>query len=46
VLRLTLLATPDIVEAVLGGRQPADLQLEDLMRPYSVLWAEQGSALL
>ena len=36
VLRLTLLA-PDIVEAILGGRQPADLQL----RRVPVLWAEQ-----
>jgi hypothetical protein len=31
VLRLTLL-TLDIVEAVVGGRQSADLQLEDLLR--------------
>ena len=45
VLRLTLLA-PDIVEAILGGRQPAGLQLEDLLRRFPVLWAEQRSALL
>ena len=45
VLRLTLLA-PDIVEGILGGRQPADLQLEDLLRRFPVLWAEQRSALL
>jgi hypothetical protein len=45
VLRLTLLA-PEIVEAILGGRQPADLQLEDLLRRFPVLWAEQRSALL
>ena len=45
VLRLNLLA-PDIVEAILGGRQPADLQLEDLLRRFPVLWAEQRSALL
>jgi len=31
ILRLTLLA-PDIVEAVLDGRQPATLQLQPLMR--------------
>ena len=31
VLRLTLLA-PDIVEAVLDGRQPATMQLQSLMR--------------
>ena len=30
VLRLTLLA-PDIVEAILGGRQPEDLHLDDLL---------------
>jgi hypothetical protein len=36
VLRLTLLA-PDIVEAILGGRQPADLQLEELLRRFPVL---------
>ena len=31
VLRLTLLA-PDIVEAILGGRQPAEMTLAGLMR--------------
>jgi hypothetical protein len=31
VLRLTLLA-PDIIEAILGGRQPPQLQLEKLLR--------------
>ena len=35
VLRLTLLA-PDIVEAILDGRQPADLTLAVLMRPIAV----------
>jgi hypothetical protein len=40
VLRLTLLA-PDIVEAILGGRQPADLQLENLLRCFPVGWREQ-----
>jgi hypothetical protein len=34
-LRLTLLA-PDIVEAVLGGRQPAEMTLAVLTRPFSV----------
>jgi hypothetical protein len=43
VLRLTLLA-PDIVEAILGGRQPAEMTLAVLMRPFSVLWGEQRSA--
>ena len=40
VLRLTLLA-PEIVEAILDGRQPADLQLEDLLRRFPVGWREQ-----
>jgi hypothetical protein len=39
-LRLTLLA-PDIVEAILGGRQPAETTLAVLMRPFSVDWGEQ-----
>ena len=45
VLRLTLLA-PEIVETILGGRQTADLQLQDLLRRFPVLWAEQRSAIL
>ena len=44
-LRLTLLA-PDIVEAILNGRQPAGLQLDGLMRPFSVGWREQRGKLL
>ena len=40
VLRLTLLA-PDIVEAILGGRQLAGLQLDAVMRPFPVGWQEQ-----
>ena len=40
VLRLTLLS-PEIVEAILDGRQPADLQLEDLLRPFPIAWREQ-----
>jgi hypothetical protein len=45
ILRLTLLA-PDIVEAVLGGRQPAQMTLAVLMRPFPVLWSAQRSELL
>ena len=45
VLRLTPLA-PDIVEAILGGRQPTKLKLDGLMKRFPVLWAEQRSALL
>ena len=40
VLRMTLLA-PDIVETILNGRQPAELQLDDLMTRFSVEWREQ-----
>jgi hypothetical protein len=45
VLRLTLLA-PDIVEAILGGRQPAEMTLALLMRPFSVRWKEQAEEFL
>jgi hypothetical protein len=34
-LRLTLLA-PDLVEAILDGRQPAALQLEDLLEGFTL----------
>ena len=40
VLRLTLLA-PDIVEAILAGRQPAGLQLGCLLRRFPAGWREQ-----
>ena len=40
VLRLTLLA-PDIVEAILNGRQPTSMTQAGLMRPFAVGWAEQ-----
>ncbi len=43
VLRLTLLA-PDIVEAILNGRQPVEMTLAVLVRPFSVLWEAQRSA--
>jgi hypothetical protein len=45
VLRLTLLA-PDIIEAILGGRQPAGLQLEAILRPFPVEWREQRDGIL
>ena len=44
-LRLTLMA-PDIVEAVLDGRLPKGVRLEDLVRPLPSAWAEQRRALL
>ena len=45
VLRLTLLA-PDLVEAILDGRQPAEMTLMALMRPFAVGWDAQKSGLL
>ena len=39
-LRLTLLA-PEIVEAILEGRQPKAMQLEELTRAMPSGWAEQ-----
>jgi len=40
VLRLTLLA-PDIVEAILDGRQRAGVTLDRLLRPFPVEWEGQ-----
>lgn len=40
VLRLTLLA-PDVVEAILDGRQAADLQLDAFLRPMPIEWELQ-----
>ena len=40
VLRLTLLA-PDIVEAILDGRQPEGLRLEDMLNEFPAAWVEQ-----
>lgn len=44
VLRLTLLA-PDIVEAILDGRQPTEVTLAVLMKPLAVGWMPQCEAL-
>lgn len=40
VLRLTLLA-PEIVEAILDGRQSAELQLDDLLAGFPLVWQIQ-----
>jgi hypothetical protein len=40
VLRLTLLA-PELVEAIMQGRQPAWLGLNVLMKGLPALWSEQ-----
>jgi hypothetical protein len=40
VLRMTLLA-PDIVEAILAGRQPEGLTMAQAMRPFPGEWSRQ-----
>ena len=45
ILQLALLA-PDIVEAILDGRQPPELGLPRLMKPFPVTWSEQRDALM
>ena len=42
VLRLTLLA-PDIVEAILDGKQGPEVTLARLLEPFPVEWAAQRS---
>lgn len=42
VLRLTLLA-PDIVEAILDGKQGPEVTLATLLRPFPVDWQKQRS---
>ena len=44
VLRLALLA-PKIVEAILDGRQPAELQLDDLLTGFTQDWEGQRKCL-
>jgi hypothetical protein len=44
ILRLTLIA-PDITEAILAGRQPSTLQLDDLLKPLPPSWIQQHSEL-
>lgn len=45
VLRLTLLA-PDLVEAILDGRQEPQITLAALMKPFPVAWENQTTAFL
>ncbi|WGH78598.1 hypothetical protein [Jannaschia ovalis] len=40
VLRLTLIA-PEVVEAILDGRQPRTLTLPTVMKPFPMAWKEQ-----
>jgi hypothetical protein len=42
ILRLTLPA-PDIIEAILDGRQPTAMTLAVLMGPFPVLWLPRKS---
>ncbi len=44
-MRLTLLA-PNIVEAILDGRQPAGLGLPALLKPFPIEWNEQRARFL
>ena len=44
-LRLTLLA-PDIIEAILDGREPEGLSLDRLRQPMPMLWEEQRHVLM
>lgn len=45
VLRLTLLA-PDMVQAIMDGRQPPDLTLPRLLEPWPVAWERQRGTLI
>ena len=40
ILRLSMLA-PDIIEAILTGRQPSTLQLDELIKPLPAVWKQQ-----
>ncbi len=40
VLRLTLLS-PSIIEAILEGRQPTNLELDDLLKKFPAAWDQQ-----
>ncbi len=44
ILRLTLLS-PAIIEAILEGRQPAALELDDLLEKFPVEWDKQSESL-
>jgi len=44
VLRLTLLA-PKIVEAILEGKHPATLELDDLLKQFPIEWEQQRGSL-
>jgi hypothetical protein len=39
------LLAPDIIEAILAGRQPSTLQLDELLKPLPTAWERQRSEL-
>lgn len=43
-LRLTLLS-PELTDAILDGRQPENLNLEQLLKGMSTVWKEQSASL-
>jgi hypothetical protein len=45
VLRLTLLFSPTIIEAILEGRQPATLELADFLKQFPIEWDKQHRSL-
>src|SRR6476646_4872851 len=45
VLRLTLLS-PTLIEAILDGRQPANLELDDLLKKVPIQWDRQLGELI
>src|SRR3981189_1432175 len=44
IIRLTLIA-PEVIEAILAGRQASTLQLDDLIKPLPATWACQRTLL-
>jgi hypothetical protein len=44
ILRLTLLS-PTLIEAILEGRQPANLELDDLFQQFPIEWDQQLGSL-
>jgi hypothetical protein len=44
VLRLTLLS-PTLIEAILEGRQPVTLELDDLLKQFPIEWDQQRGSL-
>ena len=45
ILRLTLLA-PTIVELIIDGRHPSELDLSRLLKPFPLTWSDQCASLL